>query len=211
MPVIPYDDNRASLNAGIVRGGESILPTDHGEFRTVAYTDLQNNEDHLVLWMGALNDEPPLVRLHSACLTGDVLGSHRCDCGEQLKLALRKISAEGSGVLIYLKQEGRGIGLTNKIHAYALQDRGVDTVDANLQLGFPVDDRTYNQAAAILRDLGIQRLRLMTNNPLKVKALADFGIDITERVPHEIRPRTANANYLRTKAQRLNHMLSVGG
>ena len=209
--IIPYDDKRTGLNAGIVRGGESILPTDYGEFRVIAYRDLQNNDDHLVLYMGELSGAPLLVRLHSACLTGDVLGSHRCDCGEQLHLALRRISEAQCGVLIYLKQEGRGIGLTNKIRAYALQDQGYDTVDANLKLGFPADDRTYNQAAAILKDLGINRLRLMTNNPHKVESLLNFGIDVVERIPHEIRPQADNTQYLRTKARRLDHMLSHVG
>ena len=209
--IIPYNDKRTSLNGGIVRGGESLLPTDYGEFRAIAFRDLQNNEDHLVLCMGELSGEPPLVRLHSACLTGDVLGSHRCDCGEQLRLALKRISEEQRGVLIYLKQEGRGIGLANKICAYALQDQGHDTVDANLELGFPPDDRSYNQAAAILRDLGITRLRLMTNNPQKIEALEKFELNIVERLPHEVRPQADNVNYLRTKAKRLNHMLSYVG
>jgi 3,4-dihydroxy 2-butanone 4-phosphate synthase/GTP cyclohydrolase II len=199
------------LNAGIVRGGESVLPTDFGEFSTIAYRDLQNNSDHLVLAMGELRGQPPLVRLHSACLTGDLFGSHRCDCGDQLRLALRRISEEQRGVLIYLQQEGRGIGLTNKVRAYALQDQGHDTVDANLKLGLPVDDRSYNQAAAILKDLDITRLRLMTNNPHKVESLVNLGLDVVERVPHEIRPQADNAKYLLTKAQRLNHMLSYAG
>jgi 3,4-dihydroxy 2-butanone 4-phosphate synthase / GTP cyclohydrolase II len=203
----PCADTPASLNAGIVRGGESVLPTEYGTFRTVAYRDLQHNEDHLVLSMGDLGGDPPLVRLHSACLTGDVLGSHRCDCGEQLQLALQRISRVQRGVLVYLKQEGRGIGLANKIRAYALQDLGHDTVDANLELGFSADDRTYEPAAAILRDLGITSLRLMTNNPGKVSALTRCGLQIVERVPHEIPPQADNINYLRTKAQRLNHML----
>ena len=209
--IIPYGEKQSSLNAGIVRGGESILPTGYGEFSTIAYRDLQHNEDHLALTMGELSGRPPLVRMHSACLTGDLFGSHRCDCGDQLKLALRRISEEQRGVLIYLKQEGRGIGLANKIRAYALQDQGHDTVDANLKLGFPADDRSYNQAAAILRDLGITRLRLMTNNPHKVESLENMGLDVVERVPHEIRPQAENLKYLRTKAQRLNHMLSYAG
>ena len=208
---IPYENERANLNAGIVRGGESVLPTDYGDFRAITYRDMQNNDDHLVLCMGELSGEPPLVRLHSACLTGDVLGSHRCDCGEQLRLALQRISEEQRGVLIYLKQEGRDIGLTNKIRAYALQDQGHDTVDANIRLGFPADDRTYNQSAAILRDLGITHLRLMTNNPHKVEALENFDLDVVERVPHEIRPQADNIKYLRTKAQRLGHRLSYVG
>jgi 3,4-dihydroxy 2-butanone 4-phosphate synthase / GTP cyclohydrolase II len=209
--VIPYDDKRAGLNAGIVRGGESVLPTDFGTFRVIAYRDLQNNEEHLALCMGDASGEPPLVRLHSACLTGDVFGSHRCDCGEQLQLALRRIAEAQRGVLVYLKQEGRGIGLTNKIRAYALQDQGRDTVDANLELGFAADDRTYDQAAAILRDLDITSLRLMTNNPDKVAALERCNLAVVERVPHEVFPQAENLNYLRTKARRLNHLLSNVG
>jgi 3,4-dihydroxy 2-butanone 4-phosphate synthase/GTP cyclohydrolase II len=209
--IIPYGEKQSSLNAGIVRGGESVLPTDYGEFSTIAYRDLQYNNDHLALTLGELNGRPPLVRLHSACLTGDLFGSHRCDCGEQLDLALQRIYEEQRGILIYLQQEGRGIGLTNKIRAYALQDQGHDTVDANLKLGFPADDRSYNQAAAILRDLGITRLRLMTNNPHKVASLEKLGLDVVERVPHEIHPQADNINYLRTKARRLNHTLSYAG
>lgn len=210
--IIPYGDNDAGLNAGIVRGGESMLPTDYGVFRAVAYRDLQNNEDHLALCMGDLAGKPPLVRLHSACLTGDVFHSGRCDCGEQLQLALQRIAGARRGVLVYLKQEGRGIGLTNKIRAYALQDQGHDTVDANLALGFPADNRSYIQAAAILRDLEITSLRLMTNNPDKVKALAaDCRLEVVERVPLEVLPKADNLSYLRTKAQRLHHMLSHVG
>jgi 3,4-dihydroxy 2-butanone 4-phosphate synthase/GTP cyclohydrolase II len=206
--MLPATAPRTRLNAGIVRGGESVLPTDYGTFRAIAYRDLQNHEEHLALCMGDLRGNPPLVRVHSTCLTGDVFGSHRCDCGEQLHLALKRIAEAGRGILVYLKQEGRGIGLTNKIRAYALQDRGRDTVDANLELGFPADDRTYSQAAAILRDLGIASLRLMTNNPEKVAALRRYDIDIAERVPHEVLPQADNVNYLRTKAERLHHMLT---
>ena len=148
---------------------------------------------------------------HSACLTGDVFGSHRCDCGQQLLLALQRISRAQRGVLVYLKQEGRGIGLTNKIRAYALQDLGHDTVDANLELGFSADDRSYKPAAAILRDLGITSLRLMTNNPHKVAGLTHCGLQVVERVPHEVPPQTDNFSYLRTKALRLNHMLAFVG
>jgi 3,4-dihydroxy 2-butanone 4-phosphate synthase / GTP cyclohydrolase II len=209
--IIPQNEECANLNAGIIRGGESVLPTAYGTFRTVAYRDLQHNEDHLVLSLGDLDGDPPLVRLHSACLTGDVFGSHRCDCGQQLLLALQRISRAQRGVLVYLKQEGRGIGLTNKIRAYALQDLGHDTVDANLELGFSADDRSYKPAAAILRDLGITSLRLMTNNPHKVAGLTHCGLQVVERVPHEVPPQTDNFSYLRTKALRLNHMLACVG
>jgi 3,4-dihydroxy 2-butanone 4-phosphate synthase/GTP cyclohydrolase II len=209
--IIPYDDKRTSLNAGVIRGGESTIPTEYGAFRTIAYRDLQNNEEHLALCKGDLQGDPPLVRIHSTCLTGDVFGSKRCDCGEQLKLALKRIAQAGRGALIYLKQEGRGIGLTNKIRAYALQDKGFDTVEANLNLGFPADCRSYRQAAAILMDLGITSLCLLTNNPLKVEALKKYNFTIAERVPHEVPPQTDNMNYLRTKARRLSHILTFVG
>ena len=206
--IIPYNDQFRSQNSGIVRKGESFIPTDDGDFRVIVYRDLQNNEEHLVLCMGDLRGDPPLVRLHSSCLTGDILGSRRCDCGEQLQLALKRIAQAGRGALIYLQQEGRGIGLSNKIRAYALQDRGCDTVDANVELGFPADCRSYSGAAAILRDLGIESVRLMTNNPGKVEALEKHHFKVVERVPHEARPRSDNRKYLRTKAQRLSHILT---
>ncbi|MGD9209980.1 MAG: 3,4-dihydroxy-2-butanone-4-phosphate synthase [Desulfobacteraceae bacterium] len=206
--IIPYDNKRTALNAGIVRGGESIIPTDYGEFRAVAFRDLLNNEEHFALCLGDLQKEPPLVRMHSTCLTGDVFGSNRCDCGDQLDLALRRIAEEGRGLLIYLKQEGRGIGLSNKMRAYALQDHGRDTVDANLELGFPADCRSYRSAVAILKNLGINALRLMTNNPRKIEALEKHQLKVVERVPHEIAPQADNMNYLRTKAKRLAHMLT---
>jgi 3,4-dihydroxy 2-butanone 4-phosphate synthase/GTP cyclohydrolase II len=206
--VIPYNDQSKGQNSGIVRMGESFIPTDDGDFRAVVYRDLQNNEEHLVLCMGDLRGDPPLVRLHSSCLTGDILGSRRCDCGEQLQLALKRIARAGRGALIYLQQEGRGIGLTNKIRAYALQDHGRDTVDANLELGFPADCRSYNGAAAILKDLGIESVRLMTNNPSKVEALEKHHFKVAERVPHEVRPRSDNLKYLRTKSQKMSHILT---
>ncbi len=206
--IIPYPDKRLSLNAGVIRDGESKIPTEYGEFRAIAYRDLQNNEEHLALCMGDLTGDPPLVRVHSSCLTGDIFGSKRCDCGEQLQLALKRIAEAGRGALIYLKQEGRGIGLTNKIRAYALQDQGLDTVDANLRLGYPADGRSYKAAVAILRDLGVSSLRLLTNNPDKIAALKEHHLDVAERIPHEVSPQPDNRNYLRTKAQRLAHILT---
>jgi 3,4-dihydroxy 2-butanone 4-phosphate synthase/GTP cyclohydrolase II len=149
-----------------------------------------------------------LVRVHSQCLTGDVLGSERCDCGEQLRQALAVIEAAGQGVLVYMHQEGRGIGLANKIRAYALQDRGRDTVEANLELGFEEDPRDYGISAQILRDLGVKRVRLLTNNPRKVAGLQRYGIDVVERVPLEVPARSGNIGYLRTKQQKLGHLLS---
>jgi 3,4-dihydroxy 2-butanone 4-phosphate synthase/GTP cyclohydrolase II len=184
----------------------STLPTPYGRFRVAAYRDRENRE-HLLLWMGDLSGAPALVRLHSECLTGDVLGSLRCDCGDQLHAALQCIGQDGRGTLVYLRQEGRGIGLGNKIRAYALQDRGLDTVEANECLGFPADARSYLVAAAMLRDQGITAVRLMTNNPQKIVELEENGIHVVERVPLLAEMRTENQHYLRTKARKLGHVL----
>lgn len=184
------------------------LPTRFGHFTVaVFYVDGSRNES-LALVHGPLNGETiPLVRLHSECLTGDVLGSQRCDCGEQLNASLELIARAEAGVLLYLRQEGRGIGLANKIRAYALQDAGLDTVDANLALGLPVDRREYASAAAILRHLGLRRVRLLTNNPLKHAALEQHGLEVVERVPLMVPPNPTNHRYLRTKARRMGHLL----
>lgn len=183
------------------------LPTQWGEFVLHGFEDAADGREHVALVMGEVaGDDPPLVRLHSECLTGDGLYSLRCDCGAQLEAALRNIAADGRGVLVYLRQEGRGIGLLNKIRAYALQDRGADTVDANHRLGLPVDSREYGVAAAMLANLGVHRLRLMTNNPRKLHALDQAGIEVVERVPLRIPANVHNAAYLRTKALRLGHL-----
>ena len=184
------------------------LPTPYGDFEAIAYRDSRHSE-HLLLRMGNLNEPAPLVRLHSECLTGDVLGSLRCDCGDQLRSALRHIAREGRGLLIYLRQEGRGIGLANKIRAYALQDQGFDTVEANIHLGFPPDARTYAIAAAMLKDQGVTAIRLMTNNPRKVADLELNQIRVVERVPHELPARPENRRYLQAKAQKLGHLLAL--
>jgi GTP cyclohydrolase II len=183
------------------------LPTAFGEFTITVYRDGKRRE-HLAVRMGDLTGAPVLVRIHSECLTGDVFGSVRCDCGEQLQAALRHIAQEGRGLLLYLRQEGRGIGLNNKIRAYALQDQGMDTVEANLHLGFPADARSYSDAAAILKDQGVRSVRLVTNNPEKVKALETRGIVVAERVRYEIQPRLENYSYLQTKAAKLGHLLN---
>ncbi len=192
------------------RVAEAGLPTAFGEFKVVAYEGLYDGRTHIALVRGAAGGgagRPALVRIHSECLTGDVFGSLRCDCGEQLDEALRLIGAAGFGVLIYLRQEGRGIGLENKIMAYHLQERGLDTVDANLALGFGADLREYSVAASILRDLGIRRIRLLTNNPAKLDDLEEAGIEVVERVPLIIQSNPHNARYLRTKKERLGHLL----
>ena len=180
------------------------LPTIYGEFRMTVYNE--DEKEHVCLCLGEIQGEPPLVRVHSECLTGDVFGSVRCDCRDQLLFAFQSIADEGQGVVVYLRQEGRGIGLTNKVMAYALQDKGLDTVDANLHLGLPVDARNYAVAAAILHDQGVQQVRLLTNNPRKVLDLETGGIEVVRRVPHEIEPRPENQEYLKTKADRLGHL-----
>ncbi len=172
----------------------------------VSFRDPATGEDHVGLVIGAFAGEPPLVRLHSECLTGDVFGSLKCDCGPQLKHALQLIGDEGGGVLLYLRQEGRGIGLANKLRAYQLQDRGLDTVDANRRLGFADDERDYRMAAAMLRALGIDRVRLLTNNPAKVEGLEAEGITVTERVAHHMPTNPHNADYVATKRSRSGHL-----
>lgn len=187
----------------------SLLPTKHGEFRIHVYQPIGETVEHVAIVKGELKDqENVLVRVHSECLTGDVLGSLRCDCGEQLDAALAKIAEAGLGVVVYLRgHEGRGIGLANKIRAYQLQDQGQDTVEANLALGLPVDTRDYQVAAQILADLGVKTIRLMTNNPKKMKKLADYGMHIVDRVPVLTVHTPHNIGYLRTKQQKLGHML----
>lgn len=195
----------------IRRRAETVLPTRKaGEFRLLIYSDNLETTLYVALVKGELSaDRPALVRLHSQCLTGDVFGSERCDCGEQLDTALAMIEQEGSGALVYMFEEGRGIGLLNKVRAYALQDRGHDTIEANHALGFAADMRDYKAGAHILFDLGIKQVRLMTNNPEKVAALEDYGLTVVERVPIEAPPRSANRAYLETKRTRFGHLLSL--
>jgi 3,4-dihydroxy 2-butanone 4-phosphate synthase/GTP cyclohydrolase II len=186
------------------------LPTSFGEFQINAYYSDVTGDENVALVMGDIDPEiPTLVRVHSQCLTGDVFGSARCDCGVQLERALEKIAEEGKGVLLYLLQEGRGIGLMNKLRAYELQDQGHDTVEANERLGFRPDHRDYGVGAQILRDLGIRQMRLMTNNPHKYIALNGYGLEIVERVPLEIPPTESSRAYLRTKRDKLGHILKL--
>ena len=199
-------DRPVATRPAVVRVAESTLPTNHGRFRMVVYGAGDGLND-LALILGEPNTDEALVRVHSECLTGDVLGSLRCDCGPQLDQALATIAAHGSGILVYLRQEGRGIGLANKARAYALQDAGLDTVDANLALGFAADLREYGRAAAILADLGADRVRLLTNNPEKVRGLEVAGVSVLERRPLEVAPGPDNAVYLATKRARLGHLL----
>ena len=186
------------------------LPTKHGEFTAHVYRSRLDGVEHMAMVAGDINCESNvLVRLHSECLTGDVFGSLRCDCGEQLEMALQRITAAGSGVLLYLRgQEGRGIGLAHKIQAYALQDQGLDTVDANTAQGLPIDSRSYDAAAEILRHLGIRSVRLMSNNPLKLAALEAAGLPVSERVVHQVEPNQENRHYLETKRVRMGHLLA---
>jgi len=190
---------------------EADLPTRHGHFRIMVFEDEIRHENHVALVKGTMEgDEPVLVRAHSQCLTGDTFGSSRCDCGEQLHQAMEIIEKEGRGVILYiLNQEGRGIGLTNKIKAYAIQDRGADTVEANRSLGFKPDQRDYGIGAQILVALGVKKLRLMTNNPRKFVGLAGYGLQIVDRVPIEVPPNRANLKYLKTKKEKLGHILDM--
>jgi len=207
--IIEYRMRNESL---VMRAAETILPLAEGEFRAIAFDNQVDHATHVALVMGDLSgSEPPLVRVHSMCLTGDVFGSQRCDCGPQLHRALQMVADEGRGVVLYLRQEGRGIGLRNKLKAYALQDCGRDTVQANEDLGFPPDQRDYGIGAQILADLGLRRFRLMTNNPRKIVGLSGYGLEIVERVPIEIPPNKANVRYLETKKKKLGHMLDTVG
>jgi len=185
------------------------LPTAIGEFLISGYRSTNSNEEFVVLHKGEMRpDIPTLVRIHSQCLTGDVFGSVKCDCGPQLEQAMRMIEAEGRGAIVYQQQEGRGIGIINKIRAYALQDEGADTVEANEKLGFAVDARSYRQCAEILFDLGLCKVRVMSNNPDKLKALEEAGLNVVERIPIEIDTQEPAAHYLRTKKEKLGHLLN---
>lgn len=202
--------HRLRTDRFVRREGATRLPTLFGEFTAIVYDNLLDGSEHLALVKGTVDDGAPvLVRMHSECLTGEVFGSLRCDCREQLHAALRAVAREGRGAIVYIRQEGRGIGLGNKIRAYALQDQGRDTVEANELLGFPPDPRDYGVGAQILVDLGVRQVRLLTNNPQKRAGLEGYGLQIVERVPLEVPPTRENYAYLKTKRHRLGHLLSI--
>jgi 3,4-dihydroxy 2-butanone 4-phosphate synthase/GTP cyclohydrolase II len=189
---------------------EACLPTEFGEFRIIGYRSLNSTEEFVALTRGELRgDYPTLVRIHSQCMTGDVFGSVKCDCGRQLRAAMELIASEGRGAIVYQQQEGRGIGIINKIRAYALQDEGADTIEANELLGLDVDMRRYDQCAEILLDLGLCRVRVMSNNPAKIRALDQSGLSVVARVKLEVPPTDAASHYLRTKKERMGHLLEM--
>lgn len=197
-------------NLRVERKAVARIPTDVGEFQLALYHNNHDDKEHLAVLMGEVTAHNDLlVRVHSECFTGDVLGSNRCDCGEQLHRAMQLIASAGTGMIVYLRQEGRGIGLLDKLRAYNLQDQGLDTVEANLALGHQADERDYTVAAAILRDWNVQAVRLITNNPSKIESLRTLGVNVIDRVPSETRIKPDNADYLRTKVQRMRHLLAL--
>lgn len=194
----------------VERGEEVDMPTEYGHFKLIPFRQTSNGLEHMALIKGEwAEDEPVMVRVHSSCATGDILGSKRCDCGEQLHKAMEMIEKEGRGVVVYMQQEGRGIGLMNKIAAYKLQEEGLDTVDANVHLGFKPDERDYGCGAQILRELGVRKMRLLTNNPVKRIGLEAYGLEITENIPIEVTPNEYNIRYLETKKERMGHTLHL--
>ena len=199
-----------ALIPSVVKAADAKLPTRYGDFRIAGYRSLTSDEEFVVVYKGELRtDDAVPVRIHSQCLTGDVFHSAKCDCGEQLDLAMTTIAREGRGVVIYQQQEGRGIGIINKIRAYALQDEGADTIEANVRLGLEVDARRYEQCVEILRDLGLRRVKAMTNNPEKIQALRQGGIEVAERVATEIEPSKDTQKYLSVKKFQMGHLLSL--
>lgn len=206
----PTPNRYIGLIPSVVKAADAKLPTKYGEFRIAGYRSLTSDEEFVVVYKGELRTDDALpVRIHSQCMTGDVFNSAKCDCGEQLDLAMERIAREGRGVIVYQQQEGRGIGIINKIRAYALQDQGADTIEANVQLGLDIDARRYEQCVEILRDLGLRRVKAMTNNPEKIQAMRQGGIEVAERVATEIEPSKDTQKYLSVKKFQMGHLLSL--
>lgn len=206
------ESNRATAEFTVKKEAEANLPTEFGYFRIVGFRSAISDEEFIALVKGEIkSDHATLVRIHSQCLTGDVFHSLKCDCGPQLERAMNIVQAEGHGIIVYQHQEGRGIGIINKIRAYALQDEGADTIEANLRLGFDIDHRRYDQCAEVIKLLGANRVRLMSNNPDKVRALHDAGLEIVERVPLEIKPKAPAFQYLIAKKEKMGHLLHLNG
>ena len=209
-PVEPFVCPNSPPTSSVERVAEARLPTEWGDFQIAGYRSLISSEEFVVLYKGEMRpDVPTLVRIHSQCLTGDVFGSTKCDCGEQLHRTMQMIEAEGRGAIVYQQQEGRGIGILNKIRAYALQDDGADTVEANERLGLAVDSREYRQCAEVLFDLGLCKVRVISNNPGKLQALEEAGLEITERVSIEVNSSAPAAKYMRTKKEKMGHLLNL--
>jgi GTP cyclohydrolase II len=210
-PVEPFVCPNSPQTLSVERVAEARLPTEWGDFQIAGYRSLTSTEEFVVLFKGELRpDVPTLVRIHSQCLTGDVFGSTKCDCGQQLHRTMQMIEAEGRGAIVYQQQEGRGIGILNKIRAYALQDEGADTVEANERLGLAVDSREYRQCAEVLFDLGLCKVKVISNNPGKLRALEEAGLEITERISIEVASSEPAAKYLKTKKEKMGHLLDLG-
>ncbi|HZS08656.1 MAG TPA: GTP cyclohydrolase II [Blastocatellia bacterium] len=210
--VIAEETDRATGGFTVSKEAEANLPTEFGSFKIIGFRSTTSDEEFVALIKGEINPEKPtLARIHSQCLTGDVFHSLKCDCGPQLERAMEMIQAEGAGVIVYQQQEGRGIGIVNKIRAYALQDEGADTIEANVRLGFAIDARDYSQCAEILRMLGLGKVRLMSNNPDKVRALRNTGLEVVERVHLEVKPHKSAEKYLLTKKEKMGHLLRLNG
>ena len=206
------EQDRATDSVTVKLEAEANLPTEFGAFKIAGFRSTTSDEEFVALIKGKIEAEKPtLVRIHSQCLTGDVFHSLKCDCGPQLKRAMELVQTEGAGIIVYQQQEGRGIGIVNKIRAYALQDQGADTIEANVQLGFAIDAREYNQCAEVIKQLGARRVRLMSNNPDKVRALRNAGIEVTERVPLEVKSSPPAFRYLMTKKEQMGHLLQLNG
>lgn len=209
---LQFESSRATASFTVKKEAEAKLPTEFGPFQIVGFRSTNSNEEFVALVKGEIEPEKPtLIRIHSQCLTGDVFHSLKCDCGPQLQRAMEMVQEEGRGIIVYQHQEGRGIGIVNKIRAYALQDEGADTIEANLRLGFGIDEREYHQCAEVIKLLGARKVRLMSNNPDKLRALRDAGLDVVERVPLEIKAKEQSFKYLTTKKEKMGHLLRLNG